>query len=72
MSKSLILCDCMGTQPLDVARIEDELVIGIAGRRRRIALPAGFARLEVERVAVEDAELVVAFGEPDAANGAVP
>ncbi|MGB0619467.1 MAG: TRC40/GET3/ArsA family transport-energizing ATPase [Myxococcota bacterium] len=54
-----------GASGLDVARIEDDLVIGIAGRRRRIALPAGFARLDVERVAVEDAALVVAFGEPD-------
>ena len=54
-----------GTAGLDVVRIEDDLVIGIAGRRRRIALPAGFARLDVERVAVEDAALVVAFGEPD-------
>ncbi|MCR9098136.1 MAG: ArsA family ATPase [bacterium] len=54
---------------LDVARIDDELVIGIAGRRRRIALPAGFARLEVERVAFEDSALVVAFGEPEAPGG---
>lgn len=54
-----------GASGLDVARIEDDLVIGIAGRRRRIALPAGFARLDVERVAVEDAALVVVFGEPD-------
>ncbi|MEM9176386.1 MAG: ArsA family ATPase [Myxococcota bacterium] len=54
---------------LDVARIEDELVIGVAGRRRRITLPAGFARLEVERVAIEDAALVVAFGEPAAPGG---
>ena len=54
-----------GTAGLDVVRIEDDLVIGIAGRRRRIALPAGFTRLDVERVAVEDAALVVAFGEPD-------
>jgi len=50
---------------LDVARIDDELVIGIGGRRRRIALPSGFASLEVERVAMEDASLVVSFA-PDA------
>lgn len=54
---------------LDVARIDDELVIGVAGRRRRIALPAGFARLEVERVAMEDASLVVSFA-PDASEPA--
>jgi arsenite-transporting ATPase len=47
---------------LEVARVADELVIGIAGRRRKIALPAGFAKLEVERVAVRDEELVVSFG----------
>ena len=51
---------------LDVARIDDELVIGVGGRRRRIALPSGFASLEVERVAMEDASLVVSFA-PDAA-----
>lgn len=47
---------------LEVARIEDELVVGVAGRRRRIVLPAGFAKLEVERVAYQDGELVVCFG----------
>ena len=57
---------------LDVARIEDELVIGVAGRRRRIALPAGFARLEIERVAIEEASLVVAFGPPEPAGGVAP
>lgn len=46
----------------DVARIEDELIVGISGRRRRIALPAAFARLEVERVSVDGEELVIAFG----------
>lgn len=47
---------------LDVTRVDDELVIGVDGRRRRIALPAGFSALEVERVSLEDASLVVAFG----------
>ena len=44
-----------------VPRIEDELVIGVAGRRRRIPLPSSFARLEVDRVALEGEELVVGF-----------
>ena len=44
------------------ARVDDELVIGVDGRRRRIALPAGFSALEVERVSLEEASLVVAFG----------
>ncbi len=48
---------------LDVARIEDELVIGVAGRRRKIALPVGFAKLEVERLAYRDEQLIVSFSE---------
>ena len=47
---------------LDVTRVDDDLVIGVDGRRRRIALPAGFSELEVERVSLEDASLFVAFG----------
>jgi len=46
---------------LEVARVEDELVVAVAGRRRRIALPVGFSKLEVERVAYRDEQLVVAF-----------
>jgi len=46
---------------LDVTRIEDELVIGVAGRRRKIALPVGFAKLEVERLAYRDEQLIVSF-----------
>jgi len=53
-----------GLEPgtLEVVRVADELVIGVAGRRRKVALPTAFARLEVERVAVRDDELVVSFG----------
>ncbi len=51
---------------VEVLRVDDELVIGVEGRRRRIALPAGFASLEVERVLVESGELVVTFAnDPD-------
>ena len=46
---------------LDVTRIEDELVIGVAGRRRKIALPVGFAKLEVERLVYRDEQLIVSF-----------
>jgi len=46
---------------VEVLRVDDELVIGVEGRRRRISLPAGFASLEVERVFVEGGELVVTF-----------
>ncbi len=48
-------------ETLEVARIEDDLVIGVAGRRRRIALPAGIARLDVERLSLRDGVLVVSF-----------
>ena len=50
----------------DVLRVENELVIGVEGRRRRIPLPAGFASLEVARVSVEAGELLVSF---EAAGG---
>ncbi len=50
---------------LEVARVEDELVIGVAGHRRKIALPMGFAKLEVERVVVRADELIVSFGRLD-------
>jgi len=46
---------------LEVLRIENDLVVGVEGRRRKIALPAGLAKLEVERVAFGDEELVVSF-----------
>lgn len=49
---------------IDVTRIDDELVIGVEGRRRLITLPLGFRPLEVERVTVESEELCVAFGPP--------
>lgn len=50
---------------LDVARVEDELVVGVAGRRRKLALPVGFSKLEVESVAVRDEVLIVSFSDPD-------
>jgi len=51
-------------QTLDVLRIEDELVLGVAGRRRKIALPVGFSKLEVDRVSYHDEQLVVSFTDP--------
>jgi arsenite-transporting ATPase len=46
---------------VEVARIDDELVISVDGRRRQLPLPAGLHRMEVERVAVEGEELRVTF-----------
>jgi arsenite-transporting ATPase len=46
---------------LEVLRVEDELVVGIAGRRRKIALPVGFSKLEVEAIAYHEDQLVVSF-----------
>jgi arsenite-transporting ATPase len=57
---------------IEVTRIDDELVIGVDGRRRRIALPAGLRRLEVERVAVQAQELLIAFGPGDAEDAPLP
>ena len=48
---------------LEVSRVEDELIVGVAGRRRKIALPVGFAKLEVDRVAYRDEHLIVSFSE---------
>jgi len=52
---------------LDVARVEDDLLVGVAGRRRKISLPVGFSKLEVSGVAYRDAELVVSFEMPETA-----
>jgi arsenite-transporting ATPase len=51
-------------EKLEVSRIEDELVVGVAGRRRKIALPVGFSKLEVDRVSYREEHLVVSFAEP--------
>jgi arsenite-transporting ATPase len=48
-------------EKIEVARVEDELVVGVEGRRRKIALPVGFAKLEVDRVAYREDQLVVSF-----------
>ena len=53
-------------ETLEVSRVEDELVIGVAGRRRKIALPVGFSTLEVDRVSYRDENLIVSFCEPRA------
>lgn len=57
---------------LEVARVADELVVAVAGRRRKIALPTGFAKLEVERVAIRDDELLISFADPDGVDGCDP
>ena len=61
---------------LEVTRVEDELVVGVGSRRRKIALPSAFARLEIDRVRYHDEELVVSFVEsasgPALAGGASP
>lgn len=46
---------------LEVTRIEDELVIGVDGRRRKIALPAGFSKLEIDRISMSGSDLLVSF-----------
>jgi arsenite-transporting ATPase len=50
-------------EKLEVSRIENELVVGVEGRRRKIALPVGFAKLEVDQVAYREDQLVVSFTE---------
>ena len=57
---------------LDVTRVEDELVIGVGDRRRKIALPVGFAKLEIERVSYREGELLVSFGADKASSSSKP
>ncbi len=54
---------------LEVARVEDELIVGVGGRRRKIALPVAFAKLEIDRVRYRDGQLVVSFSESGGAPG---
>ncbi len=58
----------LGADTVDVSRIEDELFVGIgsSGRRQKIVLPLGFARLEVSHVSYRGDELVISFAEADA------
>jgi arsenite-transporting ATPase len=55
---------------LEVSRIDDELVVGVAGRRRKIALPVGFSKLEVDRVSYREEQLIVFFADPAAGSEA--
>jgi arsenite-transporting ATPase len=48
-------------QTLEVVRIENELVVAAGDRRRKIALPVGFARMEVDRVVYRGDQLIVSF-----------
>jgi arsenite-transporting ATPase len=57
---------------LEVVRVEDELVIGVAGRRRRIALPAGFSKLAVSRVRYTEGQLQVSFSESTPQSESTP
>jgi arsenite-transporting ATPase len=50
---------------LEMTRVDDELIVGVAGRRRKIALPAGFSKLEVEGLRYRDPDLVVTFSDPE-------
>jgi arsenite-transporting ATPase len=56
-------------ETLDVLRVDDELVVGVRGRRRKLALPAGFSKLEVETVAMWGEELVVTFASAEPVPG---
>jgi arsenite-transporting ATPase len=66
----------LNPEKIEVSRVEDELVVGVEGRRRKIALPVGFAKLEVDRVAYREDQLVVSFAaavpNPDVVPEATP
>jgi arsenite-transporting ATPase len=50
-----------GSRDLDVAKIDDELVIGTGTRRRSLLLPRRIAQLELSRAKLRDDSLVVHF-----------
>ena len=49
---------------LEVAVVEDELIVRAGSRRRSIPLPPRIARLALESARIDDGTLVVAFREP--------
>lgn len=55
---------------LEVTRVEDELIVGVAGRRRKIALPVGFSKLDIDRISVREDELLVHFNAGEGKAGA--
>ena len=46
---------------LDLARVGDELVVSVAGRRRLFALPAAFARCQVKGARIEPDHIQITF-----------
>ena len=50
-----------GSRDLDVAKIDDELVIGTGTRRRSLLLPRRIAHLELSHAKLRDDLLVVHF-----------
>lgn len=52
----------VGADDLDVVKVEDELVVTTASRRRAIALPRRVAALDLAGARLEDGCLVVRFG----------
>jgi arsenite-transporting ATPase len=54
-------------ESLDLARVGDELVVSVDGRRRLFALPAAFARCQVAGARVDDGEVHIRFA-PDSAS----
>ena len=49
---------------LEVAVVEQELIVRAGSRRRSIRLPPRIARLALESARIHDGTLVVAFGQP--------
>jgi arsenite-transporting ATPase len=54
---------------LEVTRVEDELIVGVGDRRRKIALPSGFSKFEIDRVSYREENLVIFFGAKAARPG---
>jgi arsenite-transporting ATPase len=55
-------------EQLCVTKVEGELIVRAAARRRAIALPPRIARLAVESARLEDGNLIVSFARPEASG----
>jgi hypothetical protein len=56
-------------QDLEVTKLDDELVIRTASRRRSLKLPRGFAPLSLATARMQENQLVVRFDRPAADAG---
>jgi arsenite-transporting ATPase len=52
------------SEDLDLARVDDELIVRVGARRRAVALPPRIARLSLQSARLESGSLIVCFAQP--------